>query len=75
MVQDQRRVAFADNLRQVRIEGETTRIVDDLDAQIERLLRHRSLVRVYRNRRGQPAAQPLQNRSEALPFLGFRNAR
>ena len=74
VIDDQRRVMIGHGARQLRIERQAGRIVDDLSAMLQSLFRDRRFVGVHRNRHRQLAAQPLQHGNQPAQLFGFRNA-
>lgn len=74
MRDDQSCVMLRRHVRELRIERQPGRIVDDGGAVLQRLLRHGRLVGIDGNRNGQLPTQALQHRNQAAQLFGFGNA-
>jgi len=75
VIDHQAGIVIGDHARQLRLEGQAGRVVDDLGAQLDRALRHFGFVGVHRNRRGELPFQALQDGDEPPHLLRQGNAR
>jgi hypothetical protein len=69
VVQDQPHIAVCGNLGEAGIESQTTGVVEDLDAVLQRPLGNFGFIRVQRKGYMQVIAQPFQDRDKPLPLL------
>ena len=73
MVQHQAAIVVRNGPRQLRLEGEARRIVDDLGAVLEGPFRHFRLVGIHGDWNSQLVFEAFQNRNEPAEFFGGRN--